>query len=244
MQIKKTIFLVNVDNYAPEITELTYPFIELYARKIGAEICHITERKFPHLPPVMEKLQIYEIAQKMQSDWNIYIDSDALIHPEMIDWTVFLKKDTIAHNATDMAAVRWKYDRFFMRDGRNIGSCNWFTIASDWCIELWKPIDDMNDQEILDSIFQTIGELNTVISIEHLMDDYTLSRNIAKYGFKVKRIRDLSEELLPGSNFMWHAYLISREEKVKQLKQVIKDWGIYRFFPERLQKEIAKLPSI
>jgi len=31
IKVKKTIFLLNINNFAPEITKLTYPFINLYA---------------------------------------------------------------------------------------------------------------------------------------------------------------------------------------------------------------------
>lgn len=126
---KKTVFTLNIDNYAPEITELTYPFLEHYAKRIGADFHVITERRFPGFPPVYEKLQIYRLAQEQANDWNIFFDSDALVHPDTIDFTQHLGKDTVAHNGSDMAAIRWTYDRFFLRDGRNIGSGNWLTIA-------------------------------------------------------------------------------------------------------------------
>ncbi len=189
--LKKTIFTLNVDGYSPEITELTYPLMKRYADKIGADFYTIKERKFPGFPSVYEKLQIYELAQKMENDWNIYIDSDALVHPDMMDVTNHLPKDTVLHNGVDLASNRWKYDRYFMRDGRNIGSCNWFTIASDWCVELWKPLDDLTFEEAIANISPIVNELNTVITAEHLIDDYALSRNIAKYGLKFNTFTNL-----------------------------------------------------
>jgi hypothetical protein len=118
--LKKTIFTLNVDNYAPEIVALTRPLLERYARRIGAEIYDIAQRRFPEWPVTYEKLQIYRLAQEMENDWNIYIDSDALVHPETIDFTDHLPREVVAHNGADMAALRWKYDRFFIRDGRNV----------------------------------------------------------------------------------------------------------------------------
>src|SRR5882672_8362849 len=139
--MKKTIFTLNVDGYSSEITELTYPLIKQYANKIGADFHIIKTRKYPEYPAVYEKMQIYDLGREMQNDWNIYIDSDALVHPDMFDVTEFLSKDTVCHNGTDMANNRWRYDRYFQRDKRHIGSCNWFTIASDWCLDLWHPLD-------------------------------------------------------------------------------------------------------
>ena len=223
--LKKTIFLLNVDGYDKNITDFTYPLIKKYAEKIGADIHYISSRCFPDMPPVYEKLQIYELAQKMENDWNIYIDSDALIHPDMFDITNHLPKDTVLHNGVDMASNRWVYDRFFRRDGRNIGSCNWFTVASDLCIELWKPLDDISLKEALANIYPIQVELNTVITKEHLIDDYTLSRNIAKYGLKVTTVFQMLETLgQKGFDYLWHQYTIPNDLKVKQMKKVVEKW--------------------
>jgi hypothetical protein len=224
-KIKKTIFTVNVDNYAPEITELTYPLLKRYAEKIGADFVVIKDRKFPDKPPVYEKMQIYELAQVMGNDWNIYIDSDAIIHPDMFDVTEFLTKDTVCHNGNDMANNRWKYDNYFRRDGRNIGSCNWFTIASDWCVDLWHPLD-ISYEEALENIFPIQNELNTVITKEHLIDDYMLSRNIARFGLKFKSVIKLMEEMRDSGNYLWHQYTLPIDEKVKDMRRVLANWCI------------------
>lgn len=225
--IKKAIFTLNIDNYAPKLTELTYPLIKAYAGKIDASFNIIDKRKFKEWPVVYEKLQIYELAQRMENDWNIYIDSDALLNPDLIDFTTILPKDTVAHHGSDFAAIRWKYDRFFMRDKRNIGSGNWFTIASDWCIELWKPLDDLTLDEAVKNINPTVGEkLSGVIQTDHLIDDYTLSRNIAKYGLKFTSVRELIEKQGIPQGFFWHAYTIPIEQKVVEAKKVLKEWGL------------------
>ena len=224
---KKTIFTLNVDNYAPEITAITYPLIERYAEKIGADFHIISERKNPDKAPVYEKLQIYDLAREMKNDWNIFLDSDALVHPDTIDFTDMIGKDTVMHNGCDVANVRWRYDEYFRRDGRNIGSCNWCAIASDWCVDLWHPLD-IPYEEALNNIKPIPNELNTLITREHLIDDYTLSRNIAKYGLKFKTVLDLlPEKRLGGSSFFWHEYTIPVYEKVRRMKQIVRDWGVY-----------------
>lgn len=226
-QPKRVVYLLNVDDYAPKVTEITYPLIKHYIDKIGAELCEIKERKFPEWPPVYEKLQIYELAQQNKADWNIYIDSDTLIHPDFFDITNHISKDTVCHNGKDMASHRWKFDRYFYRDGRKIGSCNWFTIASDWCIELWHPLDDITMEEAFSRIFPVLGELNGCTVREHLIDDFTLSRNIAKYGLKFKTFIEICKELgYEGNHFLWHAYNIPEDVKVDRMKQVLKQWGV------------------
>src|SRR5574343_1958808 len=193
----KIVWTLNVDGYEPKITEITYPLIRYWAEKIGAEFQIISQRNFPEWPVTYEKLQIYELAKQEKSDWNIYIDSDAIIHPDTPDWTEILNKDTIAHHATDVSLIRWKYDKYFRRDNRHIGSCNWCTIASDWCIDLWKPIDDLTPQEAINRIRPIVSENNGFVVPEHLIDDYALSRNIAKYGLKVIMLFNIIKEKMP-----------------------------------------------
>lgn len=224
--MKKTVYTLNIDDFAPEITDITYPLIRHYAHKIGADFHMITERKFPDWPVTYEKLQIFELGRMHKNDWNIYIDSDALVHPETIDWTAYLTKDTVAHNGVDFANFRWRYDNYFRRDGRNIGSCNWFTIASDWCLDLWHPLD-IPLNEALDNIYPTVNEINTVITTDHLIDDYALSRNIAKYGLKFTTFRDILVNLkIEESNFFWHLYTITLDQKINGWDETQKDGSV------------------
>jgi len=233
--MKKTIYTLNVNGYSPKITRLTFPLLRYYANKIGADFHIIDERKFPDYPVTYEKFQIYKLGQIAKNDWNIYIDADALIHPETPDWTEHLHKQTVAHNGFDMANVRWRYDDIFRRDGRNIGSCNWFTIGSDWCIDLWHPLS-ISLQEALDNIFPTVdeaklalkdGRLKAVVTREHLIDDYTVSRNIARFGLKFTTIHDLQEKIgLKNGVFHWHLYNITEDQKLEELSKVIAEWEI------------------
>ena len=226
-KIKKTIFTLNIDNYEEKITELTYPLLKRYAKKIDADFYIISERKFPDYPPVYEKLQIYKLAQEMENDWNIYIDSDALVHPDFFDITNHLQKDTVAHNGVDMAGNRWKYDRFFRRDGRHLSSCNWFSIASDWCIDLWKPLDDLTLEEATENITPIVSEVvSGLIPAGHLIDDYVLSRNIAKFGLKFTTINQIVKDIGDTGNYLWHQYLLSSEDKIMQMKEILNIWKI------------------
>jgi hypothetical protein len=227
--IKKTIYTLNIGNYAPSITTLTYPLMKAYAQKIRADFYVITERKFPDWPVVYEKMQVYDLAQQHGNEWTYYIDSDCLIHPDMFDITHHMGRDQIAHNAFDVASHRWVYDRFFHRDGRHIGSGNWLAIASDWCLELWKPLDDLTLEEAVARIYPTIRERNSgVIEPAHLIDDFTLSRNIAKYGLKVTNVRSIMKTMGYADNigFLWHRYAIPEEQKLTEMNKVLKEWGI------------------
>ncbi len=232
--MKKTVFTLNVDGYSPEITELTYPLMKRYAHKIGAGFHIINDRKYPKMPPVYEKLQIYSLGREMRNDWNIYIDSDALVHPDMFDVTQFLSKDTVCHNGVDMANNRWRYDKYFERDRRHIGSCNWLTIASDWCLDLWHPLE-IPYEEAIENIFPIQNELNTVITREHLIDDYTLSRNIAKYGLKFKTIMKILEEIKDSGNYLWHQYTEPADKKIKDITRILANWGVCEYKENKIE---------
>ena len=233
-RVKKTIFTLNVNDYSPEMTALTYPLIQAYARKIGADFHVIRERKFPEWPVTYEKLQIYELAQQMENDWNIYIDSDCLVHPDTPDLTLLLPRDTVAHFGSDFAPTRWKTDRFFHRDGRHISSGNWLAIASDLCIELWKPVDDMTPAQAVANIQPSVLERTSgVIEPQHLIDDYILSRNIAKYGLKYVNIREvLTKNYKEGGGFFYHHYLLPIDQKIEELHGVIDRWKVAGFMRE------------
>ena len=219
----KTIFLLNIDDFAPEVTQITYPLIRLYADRIGAKIHMITERKFPEWPVTYEKMQISELAQKIGSDWNIYIDSDALIHPECPDFTIYLPKGTVSFHAADCSSVRFRVDNVFLRDGRYLAPGNWFTIASDLCVDLWRPLD-MTPDEAVRNIYPTVNEKNNGITAEHLIDDYTLARNMSMFGLRFKSFLEICKEQGFGE-YLAHQYTMTIDEKTVYLRSVLNQWN-------------------
>jgi hypothetical protein len=230
--MKKTIFLLNIDNFAPALTRLTYPFIRCYANKIGADIYIIKDRKYPDMPLTYEKMQIFELAKELKSDWNIYIDSDALLHPEFLDLTSHLNKDTVCCFGRDEADGRWTMDEPFLRDGRHIGWGNWFAIASDWCLDLWSPLD-IPLAQALENIHPTPNEIKVGVTREHLIDDYTLSRNVARFGLKFKTARQIFQENKLDNLLIQHQYTLSVEEQIKSHMKLILDWNVEDFLEKR-----------
>lgn len=227
--VRKTIYTLNVGDYEPRITELTYPLIQAYADKIGARFQVITERKRPEWPITIEKFQVAELARKNEDEWSYFIDSDTLINPEMFDVTEHLSKDTVAHNGNDMAGIRWSYDKYFRRDGRHIGSCTWWVVASDWTVEdLWQ-LPQQSPEETFKRIHITVQEHNGgQCQTEHLIDDYTLSRNIARFGLKFETVVDICGRLAwqqPNgkgySPFLWHKYSTPSDSKVREMLLVL-----------------------
>jgi len=231
--MKKTIFTLNVNDYEPEIRAITYPLLKYYAHKIGADFYEIKDRHFPEWPVTYEKLQIFELGREMQNDWNIYIDSDALVHPDSPDWTVFMNRDTIAHWGSDVAPIRWQYDKYFLRAGSHWGTGNWFTIGSDWCLDMWRPLE-ITPEEAISYIFPTHEELNTGITAEHLVDDYALSNNIARFGLKAVKLVDVRDQYaqLKGKAFCMHWYMTSNEIKIEKLRLSVEAWRLPKSMTE------------
>jgi hypothetical protein len=225
--MKKKIYLLNIDNFAPEVTKLTYPFIRLYAARIGAEIFIIKDRKFPTFPVTYEKLQIFELGKEHENDWNIYIDSDTLIHPVCPDFTNYLTKDKISFRDADNSVERFKADEYFYRDGRYFSPGNWFMIASDLCLDLWRPLEEPLEK-ILSNIFPIPNELENGITKEHLIDDYALAHNISRFGLHVKFFKEIYQEQGYKMEFLDHHYALSEGEKLLRLKNTIARWNAAR----------------
>lgn len=253
--MKKTLFTLNINNYEPEITALTFPLMKMYADKIGADFHIITERKLT-LPgacmaggfPGLEKFQIYELGREMKNEWNIFIDPDCLVHPDFFDVTALLPKDmTCAYGTSDFSPVRFSLDKYFLRDGRLIGKGNWFGICSDWCLDYFHPADDVNDlEEAKTHCFPTLQERTSAkpMSGYNMVEDYIVSRNIARYGLKHTLVSELLARYGRSLNFVpqqvmtpqgpamgeggpcFHVYQNSAEQKVIMMQNQMKAWGI------------------
>lgn len=217
--MKKTLFTLAVDDYAPEITALTFPFMQRYAEKIGAEFYVIRDRKFPDMPVTYEKFQIHQLGRDMGNDWNLYFDADTFIHPDMFDVTEQIGKDTVFHNGVDMRGIRFKANEYFRRDGRNISSCTWCFMCSDWCLDLVRPTE-LPLEDVLSNITPTLTEMQSgLYDPHHFIDDYLMSCNIARFGLKVEIMSRLVERLgMPKDcSFLHHSYTQSQDEKAKTL---------------------------
>jgi hypothetical protein len=223
--MKRALFTLNINDYCPAIREITYPLFKYYAGKIGAEFIEITGRKFPEWPVVYEKLQIHQLGRKY--DWSIFFDADAMVHPECIDFTWLLPAGSVLHNAVDMAAVRFRYDEFFAKDGRNLGTTGWFSASHKDAIDFWRPTDQ-TVQEVLDCCRLTVGERNSGLMDDgHLVDDYVKSRNLARYGFPHTIVKELLPKVgLGEAEFFWHSYNITDAEKIQKMQETVRRWQV------------------
>jgi hypothetical protein len=201
--------------------------MEKYAKKIGAKFKILSDRKFPDMPPNYEKFQLYEESKRSGDDWNIFFDADALINPDYFDMTNHIHKDTVAFNGKDQANVRFRYNEYNLRDGRHIGACTWLVVWSNWCTDLWYPIEG-KIEDALECIHPITSENTTgLIDPKHLLDDYLLTKNIARFGLKHVCLKDIYHYFgVDDWRFLWHQYTIPQEQKATMMEQVLYQWGV------------------
>lgn len=225
--MRKQLYTMNIGNYNPDVTAITYPLFKHYCKKIGAEFCEITERKFPEYPIMYEKMQMFDLSAG--NDWSIYLDADAIVSPDCFDITEFLPRDHCLHWGVDPANLRWKFDDYFRRDGRNIGSAGWLTVASSWTRDVWAPVDLAPD-ELITRIFPTNKERAAGCAPAHFCDEYVTSRNIAKYGLKFLSLRQLQGKIGVPGEYFWHAYAVPEAQKIMEMRLVIEKLGLESWY--------------
>jgi len=166
----KAVFTVIVDNYMPELCSYTVPTIKEYAERIGAEHIIIDQRKFPDFPPTYEKMQIFELGKKF--DHCILVDADMEIDMEAPDFTTGISPGYVGALEAFDASNMFVMDEFFKRDGRNIGIASNFVVTDRATHKLWEPLN------------MPWSEARQRTKREFIIDEYCISRNLAKYGLK------------------------------------------------------------
>ena len=231
--MSKTIFLLNIGKYVPKITKITYPLIEYYADKIGADIVKITKRKYPDFPITYEKFQIYDLAS---SEWNIYIDSDTCILPEFYDLTPFMDKSVTYFPNTNVAPSRYRVDKYFLRSNSLFSAPTSFVYTSDWCMDTWKPVDDLTLEEIKYNIYRVPRDFednklcDNRFDLVYTIDDYIVSRNIAKYGLKTDNIRSIYKKLYTHTNLDYFQKYAGESIEKKYEKLIVYLWENKSYF--------------
>jgi hypothetical protein len=225
-EIKKLIVTMNIDNYLPKLWEMTFPFLERYAQKIRAEIKVITEKKFKECGIQWEKFQTYELSKGY--DFTLFVDADVLIHPDTPDLFSFLDKNEILYKG--FYTFRYSQDDiYFRRDGRYIDIHGFIQAASDWTRDIWNPVCELTNEEIKTNIFPFQSEINFGYSTKNgtFLDEWQMSRNVAKYGLKAKHIQDLFGKF--GTNyerFIHHEFPARGEDKPELYYKKILEWEL------------------
>jgi hypothetical protein len=193
--MKKTLVTLDI-NYPKEITDLTFPSMEQYAKNIGAEFVILTERKFPNLPITQEKFQLYDI----DADYIIFLDADALINPNSFDFST-LKSDIIV-------IAEWLDGADFLPEsppGKNkIRIHSAFLAFSKESKYLVKPHE--NPLQYIPNILNPNPEWQ--------LDEYVMSLNLLENGGNILTIK----ENFPGT-IAHNGNYLTVDQKVKMLKE-------------------------
>jgi len=222
--MKKQVVTLNIGNHLPTVTPMTLPTIRCYANKIGAEFKMITEPRIK-LPADHggEKFQLYELSEGY--DWTLYLDSDTLVHPNNPDWSEMVAKDTVIFHGLDMYLSRFTATDYNRRSHSLKGACTWFTFFSDWCRDLWHP-PELSFEESLKHIHPVAEELRSgCCSAAHLIDDFTVSCNIARYNLNVVTLMDGLYKQCPGDYF-FHLYMSDEATKLVEIRKKMQVWGL------------------
>lgn len=171
--MKKCIHVVYIDNFFPELWELTYPTIEKYAKRIRSDINIITERKYQSYHINYEKMQVWEDGKDY--DANFLLDADILIHEEFPDFTTIVPRNHVAFNDNYNASDKFniKDNIFFQRDGRDVGIASNAVITYKSTHDLYHPLN-LHPHELIKICKIREGD----------MDEYVLSHNLARFGLK------------------------------------------------------------
>jgi hypothetical protein len=208
------VYTLNINNYFPEMMELTVPLMKNYAQKIGAEFVEITERKFPNYHIHYEKMQIYELGK--DADWNIFFDGDVLVHPDMIDISK-QDKNVVFIKDGYSASVKFLINKYFLNDKRNQGISSCFIATSNQCHNMWEQLE-ITPKELTNRIITLKDNLDIGITSEFYQEEYVLSYNLAKYLYTFSGISE---------NSLFHSYKSNiKEEKLKEIKKVLKKWKL------------------
>ena len=212
--MKTAIWVLNINNYWPELCEITLPTLKWYAKKLDADFNLITERKYDGFPITYEKVQVHELGKEYQ--WNILLDADFLIHPLCPDMRNFIPIDTVGASH-GYASNSWldTDDIYFSRDGRNQGLATGLIMTSDLTHDLWEPLD------------MSLEEALTKVKRKHILDEYCLSRNLAKYGLKYMGIFQQHPSIRETNLIHLGCEEKTDEEKAKTIqraKEIVESW--------------------
>jgi hypothetical protein len=166
--MKKCLFVVNINNYMPEVCTLTMPTIEKYARKIGAEVKVISERIYANVSVTYEKAQIHALGA--DNNWNVLIDADIAIGNGFPDVTAIVPPTRVGVHMAYTASQHFPCDMYFKRDARDVAIASDIMAVPHACHDVWTPLEG--------------DPASYQIRRPFILDEYCFSRNLAKFGLK------------------------------------------------------------
>jgi hypothetical protein len=170
--MNKCIHVVCVNNYRLDIACKTVPYLQFYAKRIGADFNLITDRKYPEWPVTYEKMQIYDLGKKYNC--NILLDCDILLDHKMYDITEIVPSNCIGTWMVYDPAITIKEDEFIKLDGSDRIPVTNCIVTRQSQHEFWKPFDSISMATALSRMKR-----------EFVIDEYCVGRNTKKNNFSI-----------------------------------------------------------
>lgn len=214
----KNLLLTLDINYPKEITDLTFPYMQEYAKNINADFKIVTERKYPELPIPMEKFQLYNVCNDYE--WTIFLDADLLINPKTINLTKVVEKDIVIVSAYfdilnsedpqfQTKNVLNKYNLYLHSPFHFLA----FHVSQKNVVKPWdNPLQYKNYVNITNGM-----KLHNKKQEWHL-DEFLLDINIVKYGISTVSLKDD----FPHTTISHNGNYLTVKQKVSFLKNNIK----------------------
>ena len=213
------VWVVAVNDYLPDLCAVTFPNLQEFADRLGAEFKVIRDRKFPTFPPSYEKLQIHELGRDY--DWNILIDADIIIHPDMPDPRTRTGKSSLGvYYGYDLRVAMKRMDPYMIsyakaHHNRFHGVVTNFLVSGRAVHDIWTPLD------------VSFEECKDWCCRPHILDEYAVSRNLGQFNIPYKAFLLESEQ--------WLVYHINAENRnvdgekpyldsLNKAKALLKEW--------------------
>ena len=210
--------MVVIDGWYPELTRYTLPLIKAWTKKIGADFNLISKAKFGDFPKNYERLQIYEAGKGYF--WNINIDADYMIHPDMEDPTEGANPHVVMSEGRMNTDEYFKPNIYFLRDGRNQSIGDSFVVSSMFTHDVWEPLKISYEEASKECLKEP-----------RQVSEFCLSLNIARYGLKFdgaisdkSKIHHIASTTGPTKDQNYNP--------VEVAKEFVQKWGVENIIEE------------
>jgi alpha-N-acetylglucosamine transferase len=211
----RVVIVTAVNDYRPDLCEYTIPNLKSFADRCKADfIVNRNRARDLKWHPAYEKTQAWEIADLY--DKTIIIDADLIIHPKMTDFFAVLPKNHtgswMSYEIKTPSLTLWDIDAdpYFSRDGRNVGIVGSIVGCNRSTRHIFEPLSARHDPV----------EAQAKLYRPAIIDEYTFSRNLAKYGLK-------HAALWPSFKGIHHAEVTTKNDKndVEEMIKTLRAWG-------------------
>jgi len=203
--MKKELFTVRVDDYFPELCEITIPTLKMYAESIDAKFTVIEQRKYPEFSPTYEKMQIYELGAV--NDYNILVDCDIAIKDGMYDVTELVEGRQYGSWVEYYVGLNVCNDDILDVSTDRVPVTN-FMVSTKESHSIWKPL--------------TISKEEALIRMKRpfVIDEYCVGRNVKKFKMTHKAI------IMPGAddNLFKHANITTDNKDISTVLSELKNF--------------------